>query len=421
MNVKTCATSDTVNRWEDIDFKIAEERIKKLQKRIAKAYRNEAFGKVETLQHKLIHSFYAKALAVKSVTSNRGKYTPGVDDVIWISPADKWSAISSLRRRGYKPKPLKRVYIPKPNGAKRPLNIPTLRDRAMQTLYKFALEPIAEVTADIHSYGFRIGQSAQGAIKRCVEILTEYPDYNWILEADIKGCFDNISHNWIMANIPTDKMILRKFLHSGFVDHKQWNPTVRGLPQGGCISTVICNMTLDGLEEEIKVISHSAIKDEIQYCCDVPFIRYADDFVAVGANREFLEQAVMPVVETFLAKRGLSLSAEKTVITHISNGFDFLGWNVRKDGQQVIVEPSGKNLKSLLGKIEDVIRRNPYNTHDQQFVILKPIIFGWLNYHKNVVTELSLNRAENDILSHLWGLTKDNQLVMLVRSLFGAL
>ena len=386
---KACASTNMVKGWNDIDFKKTENHVKKLQMRLSRAYQDGAFGKMESLQHMIIHSSEAKALAVKVVTTNRGKNTPGIDGVLWTTPEDKMNAVFDLRPRGYKPSPLKRVYIPKAGDKKRPLSIPTMKDRAMQTLYKFALEPIAEITADPHSYGFRSGKCTRDAIKRCVEVLSA-PEQTWVLKADIKGCFDNISHSWAMKHIPIDKSILRKFLESGFVERKKWNPIERGVPQGGSISTVICNMVLDGLETEVE----AACRHQVH------FVRYADDFIVIGACKELLKRSAMQRIKPFLAERGLQLSAEKTVIINIEDGFDFLGWNVRRDGGQVLVEPSSKNLSSFLDKIKNVVRCYPSSTFERSMV-LYPIIVGWVNYHKGIITESSLSRAGNDVLSCL--------------------
>lgn len=390
-NVKACAATDMERCWNDIDFKKTENHIRKLQTRIAKAYLDGACGKVEVLQNRLIHSSEAKALAVKTVTSKKGKNMPGVDGILWTTPEDKWNAIFDLKRRGYKPSPLKRTCIPKPDGKKRPLGIPTMKDRAMQTLYKYALEPIAEITADPHSYGFRRGKSTRDALNRCVEVLSKYPQNAWVLEADIKGCFDSISHDWVIEHIPMDKLILRKFLESGFLERGNWNPTKRGLPQGGCISTVICNMVLDGLEKELETACNS----------QVHFIRYADDFIVISASKELLEQSAMPTISSFLAERGLQLSIKKTAITHIENGFDYLGWNVRRDGDPILVEPSKKNLNSFLDKIRNTVKRNPNTTYEHLFAVLTPIIVGWVNYHRDVITSSSLSRAANALISCL--------------------
>ncbi len=236
MNRKLCAPADKVQSWESINWKKAEDYVKKLQMRIVKAQKSGHCSKVKTLQWLLTHSFYAKALAVRRVTSNKGKNTAGVDHEIWKTPKGKFAAISKLGRRGYKPQPLRRVYIPKKNGKLRPLSIPTMTDRAMQTLYKFALEPLAETLADPNSYGFRTGRSTHDAIGQCFNDLCRAKSPQWILEGDIKGCFDHISHKWLMENIPMDKEMLRKWLKCGFVETKKLFPTKEGTPQGGTIS-----------------------------------------------------------------------------------------------------------------------------------------------------------------------------------------
>ncbi len=190
--------------WHSINWKTAENHVRRLQMRIAKAVKEKKWGKVKTLQHLLTNSFYAKLLAVKRVTSNKGKKTPGVDGVLWKGARAKWRAVFSLRRRGYRPQPLRRIYIPKKNGKKRPLSIPTMTCRAMQALYKLALAPVAETTADGNSYGFREGRSCADAVQAGFNALNKPNSATWILEADIAGCFDNISMEWMLENIPMD-------------------------------------------------------------------------------------------------------------------------------------------------------------------------------------------------------------------------
>jgi RNA-directed DNA polymerase len=208
--------SDT-ERWKSIDRHKAEEYVRKLQARIVKAQREGRHGKVKSLQWLLTHSFYGRYLAIVRVTTNKGKNTAGVDHVRWSSDAAKVKAIDTLKRRGYQPMPLRRVEIPKKNGKKRPLGIPTMKDRAMQALYLMALDPIAETTGDQHSYGFRKYRSCQDAIAQCHNVLSRDVAPKWILEGDIKGCFDHISHEWLLNNIPMDKEVLRKWLKSGYV------------------------------------------------------------------------------------------------------------------------------------------------------------------------------------------------------------
>ena len=201
----SCASSDQKTpAWESIDWNKCEKMVSKLQARIVKAQKEGKYNKVKALQWTLTHSFYAKALAVKRVTSNSGSKTAGVDKVTWSTPNAKFKAIRQLKRRGYMPQPLRRVNIEKSNGKLRPLGIPTMKDRAMQALYLLALEPVSETTADSHSYGFRKERSTKDAMQHCFAALCKRGQApEWILEGDIKGCFDHISHEWLLNNIRT--------------------------------------------------------------------------------------------------------------------------------------------------------------------------------------------------------------------------
>ena len=200
-------------QWKTIDWKKAEQEVNRLQVRIVKATQEKKWNTVKRLQYLLAHSFYAKALAVRRVTTNKGKKTAGVDGEIWSTPAMKMRAVMSLKDKGYKAKPLRRVYIEKKDKKKkRPLGIPTMYDRAMQALYALALEPVAETTADMKSFGFRKGRCCQDACEYIFAALSRKVSPEWVLEGDIKGCFDNISHEWLIENIPMDKSILKQFL-----------------------------------------------------------------------------------------------------------------------------------------------------------------------------------------------------------------
>lgn len=413
MNItkKMCTASDTIRGWNEIDFHTAEKSVKSLQMRIAHAQQEAKSGKVRFLQDKLIHSFYAKALAVKKVTSNKGKHTPGIDGILWTTPEEKWKAIFELDHKGYEPKPLKRVYLPGKDGKNRPIGIPTMRDRAMQTLYKLVLEPIAELTADCGSYGYRNGRSARDAIIRCTDILSENPCSVWVFEADIQSCYDNISHEWVLKYIPLEEDILRKFLTSGYIEAQKLYPSDRGIPQGGSISPVICNMVLDGLEDELKT----------KFRADIHFIRYADDFIVIGESKDLLKQSVIPLINDFLSARGLELSPEKTALTHIENGFDFLGWNVCKEGKHLIVRPSERNRNSLLEKIEVTVKRYSHRpSADTLNKALRSIVIGWLTYHRGVVIDYSLYEVEYDVVSLMFRLTQDRHLAVFASSLFSS-
>jgi RNA-directed DNA polymerase len=386
--VATGAPFHGVTDWHAIDWQSAEYNVRRLQVRIVKATQEKRWGKVKALQRLLTHSFSGKALAVRRVTENQGKNTPGVDKITWNTPHKKINAVYSLRQRDYHPQPLRRIYIPKKNGKKRALGIPCVKDRAMQALYLLALDPVAETTADPNSYGFRPGRSTADAIEQCFTILGNLQTAQWILEGDIKSCFDGISHEWLLAHIPMEKAMLRKGLKSGYMEKNILYPTEEGTPQGGIISPVLANMTLDGLERRLRErFPKTTVKG---IAAKVNFVRYADDFIVTAASPELLEQGVKVLVEAFLSERGLELSSEKTRITHIEEGFDFLGQNVRKykTGKQhkLLIKPAQKNVHAHLEKIREIIKKNQTFSAGRLILMLNPIIVGWAQYHQHVVS-----------------------------------
>jgi RNA-directed DNA polymerase len=341
------------------------------------------------------------------VTENTGKRTPGVDGELWDNPQSKWDAIHDLNRQGYKPSPLKRVYIPKANGKKRPLGIPTMKDRAMQALYLLALAPVAETTADKNSYGFRIDRSTHDAITQVKNLLDKEGSAEWVLEGDIKSCFDEISHSWLEDHVLMDKVMLQKWLKAGVMEFGKLQPTIAGTPQGGIISPTLSNLALDGLEEVLA--NRFGGRDRLHKHHKrnkVSLVRYADDFIITGSSKELLEDEVKPVVEAFMAERGLVLSSEKTVITHVDQGFDFLGWTVRRFGKgnrsTVLVQPSKKNVKAFLDKCREVFHE--MRAHAQSKVIwkLNPILRGWTNYHKTQVSARVFHYVDHELFKMEW-------------------
>ena len=402
VNQTTCAATDHEFAWKSIDWKKCEAQVKKLQERIVKARKEGRHGKVQALQWTLTHSFAAKAIAVKRVTTNEGKKTSGVDGVLWSTDKAKYEAVLDLKRNGYKPQPLRRVFIKKANGKLRPLGIPTMKDRAMQALYLMALEPLAEMTADAHSYGFRKERCCQDAIQQCHTVLSHGYSPQWILEGDIKGCFDHISHDWLLANIPTDKVILKKWLKCGVIFKGELFKTEEGTMQGGIISPTLANMTLDGIQPILAQKYKRICRKGKHYSPMVNLVRYADDFIITSAEKEVLEREIKPMLVEFLAERGLELSDEKTVITHIDDGFDFLGYNIRKYKGVLLIKPSKKSLKKFMQKIRGVIDSNKGSKQESLIRLLNPVITGWVNYYKNCVASDTFRKADYLIFEKLW-------------------
>lgn len=401
---KSCAPADNQQAtWDSIDWTRCEQlAVRKLQARIVKAQKEGRHGKVKALQWTLTHSFAAKALAVKRVTSNSGSNTAGVDKVTWETPQAKYQAIWEFKRRGYQPKPLRRIHIKKSNGKLRPLGIPTMKDRAMQALYLMALEPVAETTGDTHSYGFRKERCTMDAVRQCHNVLCKEYSPKWILEGDIKGCFDHISHEWLLTHIPMDKVMLRKWLKCGYVFNKNLFPTEEGTPQGGIISPTLANMTLDGLQGILaERYKRRTIKGE-HYSPMVNLVRYADDFIITSENREVLETEIKPLVADFLAERGLTLSEEKTVITNIEDGFDFLGFNIRKFKKQLLTKPSKKAQKNFCDKIRKKIKSNKGCRQESLIRMLNPMIKGWGNYYRYGATRDAFHHVDHQIFNALW-------------------
>lgn len=279
------------------------------------------WNKVKVLQGILTRSFAAKLLAIRRVTENSGKRTAGIDNELWNTPIAKAKATSELDILGYHASAVRRIYIPKSNGKLRPLGIPTMKDRAMQALLLLGLDPVSESMADPNSYGFRPHRSCADAIARCFSMLAKPDAPEWILEGDIKGCFDNISHDWMLQNIPVDKKILQQWLKAGYMEKQQLFPTEQGTPQGSVISPTLANMVLDGLEmaiDQAAGVKHwgkTAPKRRINPN-HIHLIRYADDFVVTCSDKSLLEHKIKPAITSFLAARGLELSEEKTLITH---------------------------------------------------------------------------------------------------------
>ena len=393
-----CASPTTWTNWNSINWKKVGREVKSLQRRIVKAVKAKHFHKVKALVHLLTRSFYGKLLAILRVTTNKGSRTSGVDKVLWDTPFRQRKAVEQLNVKGYKAKPLKRKSIKKKNGKFRHLGIPTIRDRAIQALYKLALEPIAETLADPNSYGFRPKRSCADAIVKCHNVLSQGNSSQWILEADIKGCFDNISHQWILQHIPLSNKVLKQWLKAGYIDNKQWFPTESGTPQGGIISPTIANMVLDGLEEVINLARQRPSCNPFK----IHFIRYADDFVVTASNRDYLENEIKPIISKFLAERGLELSPEKTKITHINDGFDFLGFNIRKYNGKCLTKPKKDSVKSILSSISECATSHKSVKQEELIRMITPKIKGWANFFYHSAAKRTFALLDHKVVKILW-------------------
>ena len=401
---------DTVqleHQWKSIDWKKAEAEVSRLQARIAKATQEKKWNTVKRLQYLLSHSYYAKALAVRKVTTNKGKHTPGIDKELWNTPAVKMRNVLILTDKGYKAKPLRRVFIEKPGKKKkRPLGIPCMYDRAMQALYALALDPVSETTADEKSFGYRRGRSAQDACEYIFTALSRRTSPEWVLEGDIKGCFDHISHDWLIDHIPMDKSVLKQFLKAGFVFQNELFPTDEGTPQGGVISPILANMALDGMQKVLSDRFHTnrlgKIDLRFKNAHKVNLVRYADDFIVTAATKEIAEEA-KEIIRGFLCTRGLELSEEKTLITHVDDGFDMLGWTFRRFKEKLIVKPSKKSVKALNASLHNtVLERGKAWRQEDLIRVLNRQLRGWANYHQSVCAKDAFSRTDHILYEMLW-------------------
>ncbi len=350
--------------------------------------------RIYDLQRRLIMSFEARALAVRKVITNSGGKTAGVDKVILEKPEQYYLALGELKKiveqpNKYRAKPLRRVYIPKPNGEQRPLGIPTIMDRILQALYLMAIDPIVEQKSDPNSFGFRKERSTIDAIVHFRNYMNKRVAPEWILEADISKCFDNISHEFLMRNTPIcDKHILEEWLKSGIMYQGQYSDTKEGTPQGGVISPTLGNIALNGLEDYIK--SRFPRNDACN--SKIKVVRYADDIVITGRDEKTLLKCKQ-LLEEFLKERGLELSQKKTKITNIRTGIDFLGFNIlkrqwwsklnRKNQQPdvLIVRPDSKGIRKIISKVKEAFKKN--NTLTEIITELNPILRGWTE-HKRI-------------------------------------
>jgi RNA-directed DNA polymerase len=388
--------------WHDVNWRKANRIVRQLRQRIFKATQKGDIKKVRSLQRLILRSYSNVLVSVRKATQdNQGRKTAGIDKVLVKTPRQRMKLTKDLamNNQDWQPKPARRVYIPKSNGKKRPLGIPTIRDRCLQAIVKNALEPYWEAKFEGCSYGFRPGRSVHDAIGKIYLSTRPHQTKKWVIDADIAGCFDNIDHDKLLdsiGNFPARRLI-RAWLKSGYVDESTFYRTETGTPQGGIISPLLANIALHGLEKHIGVKYNrrgESIGKRI-------LVRYADDFVILCESEEDALKA-KEITEEWLKTRGLELSKEKTKVVHISEGFDFLGFNIRhykvnntKTGFKLLIKPSNKFVKKTKAKIREIF----LNYHGQAVGLLiakiNPIIRGIAEYCRKVVSSLIFSSLDH--------------------------
>jgi RNA-directed DNA polymerase len=432
--MSTAATP--VYGWNDIPWREVEKGVFKLQKRIYRATERGDTRTAHRLQRLLATSWQARCLAVRRVAQdNRGKKTAGVDGVKLITPAERSNLVHEIRTLP-RPKPVRRVWIPKPGkDEKRPLGIPTMRDRAAQALVKLALEPEWEAKFEPNSYGFRPARSCHDAAEAIFNAIKYVPRY--VLDADIKGCFDNIDHAALLEKldtIPLFRRAVRAWLKAGVMEGFDIQVTESGTPQGGVISPLLANVALHGLEHAVRdAFPEQKLVDGVrEYRYRPKIVRYADDFVILHKDLDVVLRCKQIAAE-WLATMGLELKDSKTRITHTLHeydgqvGFDFLGFHFRQhhvgkthrikcggaakrgaDGRlpfKTLTKPSRAAVKRHYGAVASIIGMGAAADQRKLIEQLNPRVRGWANYYSTVVSKKAYSRLDHLVCKRLlrWG------------------
>ncbi len=366
------------DNWEFADWKKFQKVLFRLQRRIFKATREGDKAKAKRLQKLVLSSHSARMLAIRQVTQlNQGKKTAGIDGKKSLTCKERFQLEITLKQntKTWKHQGLREIPIPKKDGSKRILKVPTIADRAWQCLVKYALEPAHEATFHAQSYGFRPGRGTHDAQKSLFNNLKSYSNgiNKRVLELDIEKCFDRINHKVILDRVIAPEFVIggvRRCLQSGI------NPQFpnQGTPQGGVVSPLLANIALNGVE---KIGEYRQNGKTVSKC-----IRYADDMVFILKPEDSAE-GILAKVEEFLAERGMNVSQKKTKETASTDGFDFLGWNffVQKNNGKFRSTPSVENFKAFRSKVKHIVNNSNYGAETKEKK-LAPIVRGWRNYHK---------------------------------------
>ncbi len=397
-----------LTHWSQINWSAVEATVRRLPGRLYRAAADGQAAKVKTLQKLLVRSMSAKLKAIRQVTQeNGGKHTPGVDGVVCDTPEARWELLKDgLGFKGYRPKPVRRVYIPKSNGQKRPLGIPTVKDRCMQALVKLALEPEWESRFEANSYGFRPGRRTMDAITAIHTPLNRKDSSPWILDADITGCFDNIGHKAFLARLPVFTTPIRRWLKAGVVALGHYTDTTSGTPQGGVISPLLAHIALDGLERLFgaETASGKPLKPSSRRGLNykISLIRAADDPVLSAPTREVLDHYVLPKIKAFLAQRGLQLNEVKTRMAPVTDGFHFLGFEIRRFKDKLLTWPQKDKVIGYLRDLKSYLRQHRQSPTGQVIRDLNSKIRGWANYYRFSAAKHTFSKVDQSVYWLLW-------------------
>jgi RNA-directed DNA polymerase len=391
--------------WQSVDWRTVEEDVRRLRQRIFTASREGDLKKVRNLQKLMLRSRSNALVAVKRVAEiNAGRKTPGVDGRTALLAGSKaelarWTQSSAATLT---PRPVKRVYIPKSNGKKRPLGIPVIRDRAVQALVLNALEPEWEARFEPRSYGFRPGRGCHDAIEAIFRVTRgKLSKRRWILDADLAAAFDRIDHQRLLESLGTfpARGIVQAWLRAGVIENGKFAPTAEGTPQGGVISPLLLNIALHGMEEAAGVRYRANGTNAGKTVPGGPaLIRYADDFVALCHSEDEARQ-VKTRLATWLTPRGLAFNEEKTRIVSLGEGFDFLGYNVRRyKDRKLLIKPSPAAVARFRNRLRTELRKLRGTNSMEVVSTLNPILRGWAAYYRNGVSK----RVFSKIDDYLW-------------------
>ena len=379
--------------WDLIAWGSIEESIRKLRRRIFRATCEQKWNQVRSLMKLMLRSYNNLLLAVRRVTQvNQGKRTAGVDKRRVLTSQAREALVRNMSKYTlWKAKPTRRIYIPKAGkpGQVRPLSIPTIANRVAQAMVKNALEPSWEARFESNSYGFRPGRSIHDAVEHCWILLNSNAKRPWVLDADIKSAFDQISHQYILDTIGPvpGHEFLKESLKAGYVEAEIFHATESGTPQGGIVSPVMLNIALNGLQQKLGP--------------KYGYVRYADDLVCTARTREQIE-AIVPIIQDWLSERGLALHPEKTRIVHVDDGFNFLGFFIKRYEGKCLIKPQKEKVLTFLKNIRRWLSKHRQATAEMVIQHLNPILRGWTNNYRHMVSGQVFSYVKDRLFRMIW-------------------